>query len=92
MIDDRKRFLEGLAVPLLLALGVAGAGVLWSCTHTSFETCVRDAAVKLAEVKVQAAVSCKGDKACIEDQLISDVGEFAVAAAECKVSDVDGGK
>lgn len=87
-----REFRRGLAVPALIALGVFGAGMLYSCTHTSFETCVRNAAVSLAEVKVQAAVACAGDRNCIEGQLVSDVAEFAVAADTCRINDADGGK
>jgi hypothetical protein len=79
---------------LLAACGLSFLGGLLSlgCSHTPFETCVRNAAVKLAETKVQAALACGGQKACLEQAGIEDGVQFIDAAAVCASEAVDGGR
>ena len=64
-----------------------------SCAHVSpFEVCVRNHAEQMAATRVQAALACHGNSACIEESVIDDVQVFAAVSEQCLIDTApDGG-
>jgi hypothetical protein len=69
----------------LAAVWICAVGA-FNCAHvTPFEACVRDHAEQMAASRVQAAIACHGDHACIEESVIDDVQTFAGMAEQCRL-------